>query len=51
MVTFSPNNIFEIPKCNAAKEFIKKITFLLGEYIHESHLQTIALKAITTLLI
>lgn len=29
IVTFSLNIIFEIPECNAAKEFIKEITFLL----------------------
>lgn len=49
IVAFSPSNILEILKCNAAKEFVKEITFLLREYIHESHFQTIALEAIATL--
>lgn len=49
IVTFSPSNIFEIPKCNAAKEFIKEINFLLREYIHASHLQPLAFKAIAIL--
>lgn len=46
IVAFSPNNICEIPKCNATKELIKEIEFLIREYTNGTYLQPIALKIV-----
>ena len=49
VIGFSPNNLFEIPTCNASKDLIKEITHLMNEYTSGTHIEEIALTTIATL--
>ena len=49
VIGFSPNNLFEIPTCNATKDLIREITYLINEYTAGTHINEIALTTVATL--
>lgn len=49
IATFSPNNIFEPPRCNATKALIEEKTFLIRAYTNSTQIAPLALKILAVL--
>lgn len=49
VVTFSPNNVFEAPRCNATKTLIEEKTYLIRAYNNSTQIAPYALKILAIL--